>query len=150
MNAPCVLTVASLSPYYLEGLQAMGVEVLDRLHERDPEAFARQAHRIRAVAAAGDSLVPAALIAQLPALEVISVIGRQHESGIGRYRREGLLESLARCVAQRSHEGCRDLGFRAIHQFVELGTLLFGVTRGDRLFDAAGRMGLQDLRLDLG
>ena len=75
MNAPCVLTVASLSPYYLEGLQAMGVEVLDRLHERDPEAFARQAHRIRAVAAAGDSLVPAALIAQLPALEVISVMG---------------------------------------------------------------------------
>ena len=55
MNAPCVLTVASLSPYYLEGLQAMGVEVLDRLHERDPEAFARQAHRIRAVAAASSS-----------------------------------------------------------------------------------------------
>jgi hydroxypyruvate reductase len=75
MNAPCVLTVAALSPYYLDGLQAMGVEVLDRLHERDPEAFSRQAHRIRAVAAAGDSLVPAALIAQLPALEVISVMG---------------------------------------------------------------------------
>jgi len=75
MNAPCVLTAAALSPYYLDGLQAMGVEVLDRLHERDPDAFARQAHRIRAVAAAGDSSVPAALIAQLPALEVISVMG---------------------------------------------------------------------------
>lgn len=75
MNAPCVLTAAALSPYYLDGLQAMGVEVLDRLHERDPDAFARQAHRIRAVAAAGDSSVSAALIAQLPALEVISVMG---------------------------------------------------------------------------
>ena len=75
MNAPCVLTAAALSPYYLDGLQAMGVEVLDRLHERDPEAFARQAHRIRAVAAAGDSTVSAALMAQLPALEVISVMG---------------------------------------------------------------------------
>lgn len=37
-----------------------------------------------------------------------------------------------------------------LHQFVELGTLLFGITRRDRLFDAAGRMGFQDLRLNLG
>lgn len=82
MNAPCVLTAAALSPYYLDGLQAMGVEVLDRLHERDPEAFASQAHRIRAIAAAGDSKVSAALIAQLPSLDVISVMGVGYRPGM--------------------------------------------------------------------
>jgi lactate dehydrogenase-like 2-hydroxyacid dehydrogenase len=75
MSQPCVLTAAALSPYYLEGLQALGYEVLDRLHERDPDAFALEAPRIRAVAAAGDSTVGADLIARLPALEVVSVMG---------------------------------------------------------------------------
>jgi lactate dehydrogenase-like 2-hydroxyacid dehydrogenase len=75
MSKPCVLTAAALSPFYLEGLQALGCEVLDRLHQTDPHAFAREAPRIRAVAAAGDSMVGADLIARLPALEVISVMG---------------------------------------------------------------------------
>lgn len=75
MQPTCVLAAAALSPYYLDGLKAMGLEVLDRLHDRDPEDFRRHARRIRAVAAAGDSVVSAALIAQLPALEVISVMG---------------------------------------------------------------------------
>lgn len=75
MSKPCVLTAAALSPYYLEGLTALGYEVLDRLHETDPQAFAREAPRIRAVAAAGDSTVSADLIGRLPALEVISVMG---------------------------------------------------------------------------
>jgi hydroxypyruvate reductase len=75
MTKPCILTAAALSPYYLEGLKALGYEVLDRLHERDPQAFAQEAPRIRAVAAAGDSTVSAELIGRLPALEVISVMG---------------------------------------------------------------------------
>ena len=47
----------------------------DRLHETDPAAFADVAPRIRAIAASGESKVPRELIAQLPALEIISVMG---------------------------------------------------------------------------
>ena len=42
---------------------------------RDPPAFAAAAPRIRAIAASGESKVPRELIAQLPALEIISVFG---------------------------------------------------------------------------
>jgi lactate dehydrogenase-like 2-hydroxyacid dehydrogenase len=59
---------------YLAQLQAH-YTVLDRLHETDPAAFAAAAPRIRAVAASGDSAVPADLIARLPALEIVSVMG---------------------------------------------------------------------------
>lgn len=69
-----VLAVAQLSPLYVERLQAR-YEFLDRLHERDPAAFAREAPRIRALAASGDSRVSGTLIAQLPALEIVSVMG---------------------------------------------------------------------------
>jgi hydroxypyruvate reductase len=74
MSKPDILTAAKLSPFYLQHLQALGV-VHDRLHETDPAAFDAVAPRIRAVAASGDSRVPADLIARLPALEVISVMG---------------------------------------------------------------------------
>ncbi|MDT7838463.1 2-hydroxyacid dehydrogenase (plasmid) [Aquabacterium sp. OR-4] len=47
----------------------------DRLHESDPAAFAAVAPRIRGIAASGESKVSAELIASLPALEVISVMG---------------------------------------------------------------------------
>jgi lactate dehydrogenase-like 2-hydroxyacid dehydrogenase len=49
--------------------------VHERLHEADPAAFARVAPRVRAVAGSGDSKVPASLIEQLPALEIVSVMG---------------------------------------------------------------------------
>ena len=49
--------------------------VHDRLHETDPAAFAAVAPRIRGIAASGESKVGAELIAQLPALEIISVMG---------------------------------------------------------------------------
>ena len=49
--------------------------VHERLHETDPSAFADIAPRIRAIAAGGESRVDAALIASLPALEIISVLG---------------------------------------------------------------------------
>lgn len=72
-----VLAAAKLSPFYLELFSRQpGRYVLhDRLHEADPAAFAALAPRIRAVAASGDSKVPGELIARLPALEVVAVMG---------------------------------------------------------------------------
>jgi lactate dehydrogenase-like 2-hydroxyacid dehydrogenase len=49
--------------------------VHERLHATDAAAFAAVAPHIRAIAAAGDSTVSAALIESLPALEIISVMG---------------------------------------------------------------------------
>jgi lactate dehydrogenase-like 2-hydroxyacid dehydrogenase len=69
-----ILAVANPPPFLLEPLQAK-YTVHQRLHETDPAAFAKVAPRIRAIAASGESKVGAALIAQLPALEVISVMG---------------------------------------------------------------------------
>jgi lactate dehydrogenase-like 2-hydroxyacid dehydrogenase len=46
-----------------------------RLHETDPAAFAQVAPRIVAIAASGESKVSAALMDQLPALKIISVMG---------------------------------------------------------------------------
>ena len=50
-------------------------EVHDRTHQTDPAALAAIAPRVRAIAASGESKVPRELIAQLPALEMISVFG---------------------------------------------------------------------------
>jgi hydroxypyruvate reductase len=74
LSKPEVLAVSKLSPLYLAHLQT-AYTVHDRLQETDPAAFAEAAPRIRAMAAGGESKVPAALIAQLPALEIISVMG---------------------------------------------------------------------------
>ncbi|MEO7007557.1 MAG: 2-hydroxyacid dehydrogenase, partial [Caldimonas sp.] len=49
--------------------------VHDRTHQSDPAAFAAAAPRIRAIAASGESKVTRELIAQLPALEIVSVYG---------------------------------------------------------------------------
>ena len=49
--------------------------VHDRIHVEDPALFAAIAPRIRGIAANGESTVQAALIGQLPALEMISVFG---------------------------------------------------------------------------
>ncbi len=73
-DRPHVLTASKLSPLYLAQLEA-AFTLHDRLHETDPAAFAAVAPRIRAVAASGDSRVPGDLIAKLPALEIISVMG---------------------------------------------------------------------------
>jgi lactate dehydrogenase-like 2-hydroxyacid dehydrogenase len=73
-NKPDLLTVARLAPFLLEPLQS-AFTVHDRLHEQDAAAFARIAPRIRAICGSGESKVSAALIAQLPALEIISIMG---------------------------------------------------------------------------
>lgn len=71
---PHVLTAAKLSPFFVPQLEA-AFTLHERLHEADPAAFAKVAPLIRGVAASGDSKVSAELIAQLPKLEVISVMG---------------------------------------------------------------------------
>ena len=73
-SATEVLTVANFPPFLMEPLQA-AYTVHQRLHETDPAAFAKVAPHVRAIAASGDSKVDAALIAQLPALEIIAVMG---------------------------------------------------------------------------
>lgn len=69
-----VLSVTRLSPLLEPRLRA-AFTVHDRLHASDAEAFAAVAPRIRGIVASGDSRVSAELIAQLPALELISVMG---------------------------------------------------------------------------
>lgn len=71
---PEVLAVSKLSPLYTALLQR-DYTLLDRLHETDPAAFAAAAPRIAAVAASGESRLPAALVSQLPALKIVSVMG---------------------------------------------------------------------------
>lgn len=74
MSAIDVLSVTKLSPFYEEHLRS-AFTLHDRVHESDPAAFERIAPKIRAIAASGESKVTAALIARLPALEIISVFG---------------------------------------------------------------------------
>ena len=74
VSKPEVLTATKLSPLYMELLNANFI-VHDRLHQTDPTALAAAAPRIRAIAAGGESTVSAELIAKLPALEIISVMG---------------------------------------------------------------------------
>jgi hydroxypyruvate reductase len=74
MTKPHILQVAKFSPYYTEKL-LQTYTVHDRLHETDPAAFAAVSGQIQAIAGGGESKVPASLIAQLPALRMISIFG---------------------------------------------------------------------------
>ena len=74
LTTPEVLSVANLSPFFTEPLQA-AYTVHQRLHETDPAAFALVAPRIVAIAASGESRVTSELMDQLPALRIISVMG---------------------------------------------------------------------------
>ena len=74
MAHPEVLVAAPLMPYLMEALRR-DYTVHDRIHQGDPTALAAAATRIRAVVANGEAKVPRELIAQLPALEVITVFG---------------------------------------------------------------------------
>ena len=73
-SKPLVLAVSRLPPLYMAGLTER-YEVLDRLHETDPAALATRAPQIRAVAASGESKLAADLVARLPALKLVSVMG---------------------------------------------------------------------------
>ena len=74
MSRPHILTVAKLMPLFLDQLHAAYV-VHERLHEADPEAFAKVAPQIRAIAGSGESKVPRSLMDQLPGLELVSIMG---------------------------------------------------------------------------
>lgn len=74
MARPEVLVAAPLMPYLMEALRR-DYTVHDRIHQSDPAALAAAAPSIRAVVANGEAKVPRELIAQLPALEVITVFG---------------------------------------------------------------------------
>ena len=73
-NKPELLTVAKLAPFLMEPLQ-VAFTVHDRAHEQDAAAFARIAPKIRAICGSGESSISAELIAQLPALEIVSIMG---------------------------------------------------------------------------
>lgn len=74
LSKPDILAAAKLHPFFLKALEA-SYTVHDRTHVSDPAAFAQLAPRIVAVAAAGESLVPADLLARLPNAKVVSVFG---------------------------------------------------------------------------
>ena len=74
LSRPHILTVAKLAPSLMASLNAAFV-VHDRLHESDPAAFAKVAPEIRGIAGSGESRVPRALMDQLPALEIVSIMG---------------------------------------------------------------------------
>jgi lactate dehydrogenase-like 2-hydroxyacid dehydrogenase len=73
-SPPDLLTVARLAPFLMQPLQN-AFAVHDRLHELDAAAFERVAPRIRAICGSGESKVSGELIARLPALEIISIMG---------------------------------------------------------------------------
>jgi hydroxypyruvate reductase len=73
-NKPDLLTVARLAPFLMQPLQD-AFTVHERLHEEDPAALERIAPKIRAICGSGESKVGAELIARLPALEIISIMG---------------------------------------------------------------------------
>ena len=73
-SKPELLTVARLAPFLMTPLQG-AFAVHERLHEEDAAAFARVASNVRAICGSGESKVSAELIAQLPALEIISIMG---------------------------------------------------------------------------
>ncbi len=74
MSKPEILAVAKLWPRYMQALQEVFV-VHDRTHQLDAAQFASIAPRIRAIAGGGESKVGVDLLAQLPALEMISIFG---------------------------------------------------------------------------
>jgi lactate dehydrogenase-like 2-hydroxyacid dehydrogenase len=69
-----LLTTARFPQTYLAALQGR-FRVHERLHLEDEAAFAAVAAQIRGIAGSGESKVPAELIARLPALEMVSVLG---------------------------------------------------------------------------
>lgn len=74
MSKPEILVAARLWPRYVDTLHGAFV-VHDRTHLDDPALFAQAAPRIRAIATSGETRIGESLLAQLPALEMISVFG---------------------------------------------------------------------------
>ena len=73
-SRPVILAVAKLPPFLAEPLAETFV-VHDRIHETEPELFAKLAPSIRGIVGSGESKVPRALMSRLPALEIVSIMG---------------------------------------------------------------------------
>jgi hydroxypyruvate reductase len=88
---PAVLAAARLAPMYLERLNTL-FTLHDRLHETDPAAFERAAPGIRAIAAQGETRVSEELMARLPALQLVSVMGVGYDGvDVAAARRRGVV-----------------------------------------------------------
>lgn len=74
MSRPHILVISKPPPFFLEPLKAAFV-VHERLHETDPQEFSKLAPLIRGIAGGGESAVSAALMGQLPSLEMVSIMG---------------------------------------------------------------------------
>jgi len=76
---------------YLQRLDSL-FTLHDRLHETDPEAFARVAPGIRAIAAQGETRVDEDLMSRLPALQLVSVMGVGYDGvDVAAARRRGVV-----------------------------------------------------------
>jgi len=73
-----VLAASALAPQFVAKLAA-SCRIHDRLHERDPVAFRQLAPQIVAIVGSGRSRVDAALLAQLPALKIVALMGTGYE-----------------------------------------------------------------------
>ena len=71
---PEILAVARLAPFLMAPLRESFV-VHDQIHQTDATAFSAVAGKIRAIVGGGESKVPRSLMEQLPALEMISIMG---------------------------------------------------------------------------
>ena len=71
---PDVYALPSLHPFYMKALQAHLNVHVDPM-SKDPAGFADLALRLVGLAASGESKVPGSLMAQLPALKVVSMFG---------------------------------------------------------------------------
>jgi lactate dehydrogenase-like 2-hydroxyacid dehydrogenase len=74
VSSPDLYAVAGLHPFYMKALATRFTVHVDPM-AGDPAAFAKLAPRLVGLAASGESKVPASLMAQLPALKVVSVFG---------------------------------------------------------------------------
>jgi hydroxypyruvate reductase len=74
LSKPEILAVAKLAPFLMEPLRESFV-VHDQIHQSDAAAFAAAAGKIRAIVGGGESKIPRSLLEQLPALEMISIMG---------------------------------------------------------------------------
>ena len=82
MSRPIVISNTPLNALYTSRLNEF-FEFHDRPHLNDAALFQRLAPEVRALAAGGESKVPAEFMDQLPKLELISVMGTRH--GRSRY-----------------------------------------------------------------
>lgn len=99
MKLPQIYAVPNLHPFYMKALESkFTVHIAPNI--ADPASFAALAPHIVGLAASGESKVPASLLAQLPALKVVSVfgvgydgvdVGTAHEKGIAVTHTPGVL-----------------------------------------------------------